>query len=148
MSPSNQQKGQDYYQQSKRLIKNRLAESTLSFSAEGKVVRSEIYKAINANRNVVRQNPRVKRLLAATERWARMRGLTSPAPLRESDEAWRASGAVDKTAAQLQARNNFLEKKVAALTAEVGELRRAVKRSEWLDKFLAEPNGTQGALPW
>lgn len=145
---SNRQKAQKYYDNCKRFIKNRLAEKTLSFSAEGKVVRSEVYEAINATRGVMNQNPRIKRLLAATERWAQSRGITSANSLQESSEAWRASGASDKSAAQLQARANYLEKQVAALTVENRELRKSVKRAEWIDKFLNDPNSNQGSLPW
>lgn len=148
MAPSNRQKAQDNYVRCKQLIKVRLAEGTLPFNSEGKVVRSEIYEALGVSRSVMNQNPRVRRFLEATERWARMTKLTLGMPLKESDEAWRASGASDKSTAQLQARNSFLEKKVAALTEEIHELRKAVKSAEWIDKFLDDPSGTQGGLPW
>jgi hypothetical protein len=148
MTDSNRQKAQDYYENCKRFIKNRLAEKTLSFSAEGKVVRSEIYEAIKATRGVMNQNPRIKRLLVATERWARRRGIVAATALPESSEAWRAPGASDRSMVQMQARLNFYEKQVAALTVENRELKRTVKRAEWLDKFFNDPNSTQGALPW
>jgi hypothetical protein len=148
MTSSNRQKAQEYYESCKRFIKNKLAEGTLSFSAEGKVIRSEVCEAIRASRSVMNQNPRIKRLMSATERWARIKGIIAISPLQKSSEAWRAPGTTDKSLAQMQARINYLEKQVAALTVENRELRQSVKRSEWIDKFLNDPNGRQGALPW
>lgn len=147
MTMNNRQKAQEYYEDCKRFLKNRLAEGTVPLSAEGKVVRSEVYMAINASRAVMNQNPRIKRLLGATERLARIKRITVAAP-EKSSGAWRASGSVDPFAAQMQARNNYLEKQIAALTTENRELRRAVKRAEWLDKLINDPEGRQGALPW
>lgn len=147
MTKNNQQKAQEYYESCKRFLKNRLAERTLLFSAEGKVVRSDVYRAINASRAVMSQNPRIKRLIGATERLARLKGITAAAP-EKSSGAWRASGSIDPSVAQMQARNNYLEKQIAALTIENRELRKAVKRAEWLDKLINDPDGRQGALPW
>jgi hypothetical protein len=148
MTSSNRQKAEDYYLACKRFIKTRLSEKTLSFSAEGKIIRSEIYEAINASRGVMNQNPRIKRLLLATERWARMRRIITAMASQNSNKSWRASGAGDTTAMQMQARLNYLEKQVAALTVENYELRRSVKRAEWIDKILSASGSTQGTLPW
>lgn len=148
MTFSNRQKAQDYYENCKRFIKTRLAEGTLSFSAEGRVVRSEVYAAINASRSVMNQNPRIRRLLAAAERWAHRRGITVARPPAASSEAWRASGAGDRAMAQMQARLDYLERQVAALTTENRELKKVVKRADWIDRLLDDSEGTQGALPW
>jgi hypothetical protein len=148
MTASNREKAEEYYESCKRLIKNRLAEGTLSFSAEGKVVRSEVYRAINTSRGVMNQNPRIKRLLKAAERLARMKGIVPAASPGKSSRAWRASGSSDPSAVQMQVRLNYLERQVAALTVENRELKKAVKRAEWIDKFIDDSQGRQGALPW
>jgi len=148
MTASNKQKAQVYYERCKRFIKNGIKERTLSFSFEGKVVRSEVYAAINVSRSVMNQNPRIKRLLRATERWAQKKGLTSAITPQKSDRAWRASGNNDPSIVQMQARLNYLEKQIAALTVENRQLKKAVSRAEWIDKFLNDPEGKQGALPW
>lgn len=148
MTLSNQQKAQEYYEKCKRLIKRRLADGSLAFSAEGKVVRSEIYNAINASRAVMNQNPRIRRLLGAVERIARMRGLISATNTEKSMSYERASGSSDPRTVQMQVRISHLEKQVVALTAENRELRKTVNRAEWIDRFLSGVGGTQGSLPW
>jgi hypothetical protein len=148
MALSNKQKAAEYYERCKRFIKNKLAEGTLPFSAEGKVVRSELYRAINVNRAVINQNPRIKRLLRATERLARMKGTISATTPSKAGGAGKVSGTNDPYIIQMQARLNFLEKQVAALMVENRELRKAAKRSEWIDNFLNDPDSRQGALPW
>lgn len=148
MTTSNKQKAQEYYERCKRFIKNGLKEQSLSFSAEGKVVRSEVYGAINVSRAVMNQNPRIKHLLRATERWARMTGTIAAATPQKSDGAWQASGSTDPSLVQMQARLNYLEKQVAALMVENQQLKKAVKRAEWIDNLLNDPEGKQGALPW
>lgn len=148
MTLSNRQKAEEYYERCKQFIKKRLENEALSFSSEGKVVRSEICEAINVSRSVMNQNPRIKRLLGATERWARIKGITHGGHFKESNDAWRASGTIDKSVLQMQARLNFLEKQVAALTVENRELRKSSKRAEWIDRFMNDSNGRQGALPW
>lgn len=148
MPLNNSQKAQEFYKHCKHLIKNKLAEGTLVFSAEGKVVRSEIYQAINSSRGVMNQNPRVKRLLRATERWAKMRGiLINSAPERSKDFR-QITGSSDPQITQMQVRISYLEKQVAALTIENQELRKVVKRSDWIDKFLTDSENRIGALPW
>lgn len=145
---SNRQKAQDNYVNCKRLIKASLAEGTLSFSAEGKVIRSEIYEAIKVSRSVMNQNPKIKRLLEATERLAKRKGVVSSASPLKITGAGRASGKSDPSMVHLQAQLSFLERRVAALTVENRELRKTVKRAEWLDKFLNDSDGRQGAFPW
>jgi hypothetical protein len=112
---SNRQKAQEYYEQCKRLIKSRLAEGTLAFSAEGKVIRSEVYQAINASRAVMNQNLRIRRLLRTTERFARIKGLVSTSTLEKSEGFERVSGKSDPQVMHMQIRNSHLEKQVAAL---------------------------------
>lgn len=148
MTFSNQQKAREYYEQCKRVIKGRLANGTLAFSAEGKIVRSEIYSAINSSRAVMNQNPQIRRFLAATERFARMRGLSSASKIEKSVAHGRASGSGDPRLTQMQIRMSYLEKQVAALTVENRELRAAKKRAEWIDKFLSGSGVAQGSLPW
>jgi hypothetical protein len=145
---NNRQKAEDYYKRCKQFLKQRMAERNLIFSAEGKVIRSQVYEAINASRAVMNQNPRIKRLLGATERLARMKGLTSAPISKELHRPERAFGGNDPQITKMQARLNYLEKQVAALTVENRELRKAVKRAEWIDKFINDPNSKQGALPW
>lgn len=148
MSLSNQQKASEYYEQCKRLIKGRLANGTLAFSAEGIIVRSEIYKAINASRAVMNQNRRIKRLLGAAERFVRMKGLLPTSIPMKSPTYGKASGGTDPRLTQMQIRMSHLEKQVAALSVENRELRAAKKRSDWIDKYLSGTGGTQGSLPW
>jgi hypothetical protein len=148
MALSNQQKAKEYYEKCKSLIKKRLADGTLSFSAEGKIVRSEIYQAINVSRAVMSQNPRIRRLLAASERFALARGVVSQAGVERDAYYERASGGSDPRMTQMQIRMSHLEKRVAALTVENAELRKAVKRADWIDRLLSDAGGTQGSLPW
>jgi uncharacterized protein YhaN len=148
MLPSNNQKAQEFYETCKKLIKQRLAAGTLAFSAEGKVIRSEIYQAINASRAVMSQNRRIRRLLGATERWARINGVMPLEQPEKSNGFGRVSGNSDPVITQMQARISHLEKLVAALSVENRELKQAVKRSDWLDKFLGDSTSRLGALPW
>lgn len=148
MALSNRQKAEQYYVNCKNYIKNSLAQNTLAFSADGKVVRSELCAAINVSRAVTVQNPRIRRLLAATECWARMNKVLTAAapPVRRA--VGHSGGESDPQVLQLQARVRYMENQVAALTAENAELRKSVRRADWIDRLIDDAQGKQGAMPW
>jgi hypothetical protein len=116
-----------------------------TMAVRGVLSRTEIAKECGFARSVVNQNPRVREALSSLEKALRDRGVL-PAAIDRSAEAVSIAVAADRRSAQQMLeteRLRRLEQENAGLRAEVGELKRQLKKYAVLRNALAET----GRLP-